>query len=212
MLGYDLQCFSNKSIPHSTDGGQGIALEPVRTKFTYVPTVFSMKKVASLFLEYADDQEYKDLNPKDFIKWQVSSGKVQASGTARCNNFPLKIPEFDLYNRSQDQINTFARGGRQALELLMHERTPNADERDCVCLIDTLLVGVLKKEGLDNKSIEKQLVEGGYAGNVGGARNLMQVANSVGVYFGLYDSGKMPTPYFDEFYDSEWKTIITDNN
>jgi hypothetical protein len=196
MLGYDLRCIIGGGIAHQEPPVVGNAL-------SYVPTGFTMNRTVDLFFVFAEARNFEGLTRADYVNWQVVDGHVNTRNAASANAFPLKVSELDLYDRDEDSLRLICGGGNEALEAVMHNRYPEPDSRDCVCLIDCLIVGQLRLAGQESAEINETIIQLGYAGTVGAANTLVGVANSVGRFFGLFDHGNQPTDYFAEFFDRE---------
>lgn len=216
MAGYDLRCFnsgdkSNATTPPGIPSDDTETNQPFEQFGKVVPSSFSMKRVAELLngylAAYADD--HQPFNRQNFISWQTQLGGVAQNSTAASNCYPLKNLEFDMYNRTAEEIEMFCNGGYQSLLDLVDRITPSWNEREYDCIHSVYLVGKLHAKFNARQERNQCLIDRGFAGTELSADVIFGVGRSVGRHFGLISPDNAPTDQFYEYFSApEWDELF----
>lgn len=198
MLGYDLRCFGGalKTAALLEDEDK-----PDRESTGWVPTGNTFNRVIADYLEFRRDGGQPDKT--SFVDWQVANRAVSRS-TAQGNCFAFSMQEFDLFNRSLEELTRIVNGGEDgllaALSSEVLEPFTLGDERVNVCLVDVLITGRVYQRETTGEARVESILAAGYAGTPNTANTLMALGRNVGKHFGLLNAEHLPTPLFELFF------------
>ena len=195
MLGYDLRCFG-EATAEATMAKERVAKDDV-PQSGWVPTGCSFKNVLPVYAQFRQRHEKDDL--ATFAKWYArTQGAAEKTANAYC--FPYSESEFDLFDSSEERLDTIVKGGKEGLYAAVESTEPYAEgaERERICLVDALLVGRTADMSVPVRTA--WLLQKGYAGTKSAANTLMTVGRQVGRHFGLLDKKNHPTAFFHEYF------------
>lgn len=208
MIGYDLRSISGnaccdptgKTSDHATEVQsvkKTTAAKPAESTNTgWVPSGHPFKMVLNYFLEFRNSNQAA-YSLEDFRNWLVQHKSYQAT-TAKAYEFPLREQEFDLVDRTIEDLRCIARGGQVGLECVLRDRTLDVDERSWVCLVDAWIVGkLISKNVADRNAI---LIEAGFAGTKNACDTLFTVGRTVGEHFALLDVDGSQTQLYEDTF------------
>lgn len=198
MLGYDLRCFGGVQKVVVADAGQK---KRKRESFGWVPTGNTFDQATKDYLEFRRNGGKPD--KASFVDW-LSSHRPISRTTASAYCFGFSMQEFDLFDRSIEELQRIAAGGEDGLCAAMGspvlETFTLGDERVSVCLVDVFITGRAYQREATATARYASLVTAGYAGTPDSAATLMNVGRNVGQHFGLLNAQYLPTPLFERFF------------
>ncbi|WP_425251512.1 hypothetical protein ACPJXG_14885 [Janthinobacterium sp. NFX145] len=195
MLGYDLRCFG-EATAEATMAKERVAKDDV-PQSGWVPTGCSFKNVLPVYAQFRQRHEKDDL--ATFAKWYArTQGAAEKTANAYC--FPYSESEFDMFDSSEERLDTIVKGGKEGLYAAVESTEPYAEgaERERICLVDALLAGRTADMSVPVRTA--WLLQKGYAGTKSAANTLMTVGRQVGRHFGLLDKKNRPTAFFHEYF------------
>ncbi|AET95578.1 hypothetical protein BYI23_F000270 (plasmid) [Burkholderia sp. YI23] len=217
MIGYDLRCLAREIDPdaraavHATAAPVGLTepvagapgVRPGRMRNS-VPTVHPFKAVIVQYLGYRES-EHGIASNDAFRQWLTNHPNRENVAIAEnftSYRYPLGEREFDLHNRSLEQIRLVARGGEEGLRVANGGDLEfvASDEREKVCLMCVGLTGCVYGSFDDGETRAQHLIACGAAGSSAAANNLMLVGRAIGTHFGLLDERFKPTQLFNRFF------------
>ncbi|MBW3509256.1 MULTISPECIES: hypothetical protein [Janthinobacterium] len=195
MLGYDLRCFG-EATAEATMAKERVAKDDV-PQSGWVPTGCSFKNVLPVYAQFRRRHEKNDL--ATFAKWYATT-QNKPLGTAMAYCFPYTKSEFDLFDSSEERLDTIVKGGKEGLYAAVESTEPYAEgaERERICLVDALLAG--RTADMLSPVRTAWLLQKGYAGTKSAANTLMTVGRQVGRHFGLLDKKNRPTAFYHEYF------------
>ena len=184
---------------------------PPNRAFTWVPTVYNFDTVLTKYIAFRK-QTIDDIaiNFKaGFVQFLEDDGYAKNAAISYC--FPLSEREFDLFDRSLDELEIIAKGGREGLEAAFPHHAFRVDARIYVSLVNVFLVGKLWGHA-ENQRIatiaSTPLIQAGFAGAVGSAAAIVSVGKNVGTFFSLLDElTYQPTDYYYEFFGHSYDDL-----
>jgi hypothetical protein len=220
MIGYDLNsiagnaCCGSTLVSTSPSTNQEVAnatnAELDESRDTgWVPTSHPFTEVLKHFLRFRQSQQ-PSYDLQGFKDWLISNytkrtGDTNARirpSTAYGYLFPLRAQEFDLVDRSLDDLECIVEGGKVGLECAVRDRILNVDERAWVCLVDAWIVGQLH-DVRPSQRRNKILSDAGFAGTPNACNTLFLVGRDVGKHFGLLDESGRPTDFYNKFFTTQ---------
>jgi hypothetical protein len=202
MIGYDLRSISrcacsDNRVPASIADDQPVQIttidKPAESTCTgWVPSGHPFKQVLKYFLEFRRSNQ-PSYSLESFGNWLVQD-KHFTKNTANNYKFPLIEREFDLLDRTIDDLDCIAMGGQAGLECAIKGRNLDADERAWVCMVDAWIVGKLS----DYKPKERNaiLIRACFAGTENACKTLITVGRGVGKHFDLLNEDGSPTQFY----------------
>ncbi len=184
---------------------QGQAI-PQNRAFTWVPTDYNFYHVITKYIAFRKQTvDDTTINFKaGFVQFLQEDGYTKNTAISYC--FPLSEREFDLFDRSLDELEIVAKGKQKGLEAAFQHRALCTDERMYVSLVDVFLVGKLWNRTTADRIAT--LIQAGFAHTEGSAKAIVSVGKNVGVFFGLLDARTFkPTIHFDEFFGSSYNDL-----
>lgn len=209
MMGYDLRCLAGEIDPEAV---KECSMKPVQATAAVkreklnnsVPTVHPFRTVIAQYLAYRETEQ-GNANDAAFIQWLRDHPSNENTATAEnftSYRYPLGKREFDVHERSLEQVRFIAAGGEEGLRVANGGDLEfvASDEREKVCLLCAGLTGCAYRSFEDGASRAQQLIVCGAAGSTAAANNLMSVGRAVGTHFGLLDERFKPTQLFNRFF------------
>lgn len=208
MIGYDLRsicgntccdltCNTSPLAPRVQPVIKTTAAKPAESTNTgWVPSGHPFRNVLTYFLEFRNSNQAA-YSLEDFRNWLIQQHDFKAT-TVKAYDFPLREQEFDLVDRTIEDLECIVMGGQAGLECVLRDRTLNVDERAWVCLVDAWIVGkLISKNAADRNAI---LIEAGFAGTENACNTLFTVGRTVGKHFGLLDVDGSPTKLYEDTF------------
>lgn len=220
MIGYDLRsiagnacCGSTRVSTSPTIKQQEVASaatdeieEPRNTG--WVPAGHPFTEVLRHFLRFRQTRQplydlatFRAWLLNNFTRKRGPSGSPIKPSTAKAYIFPLGEQEFDLVDRSLEDLQCIVEGGRRGLECAVRDRVLNVDERAWLCLVDAWIVGQLHNVKLPQRS--EILLAAGFAGTKAACSTLFSVGQDVGKHFGLLERDGSPTHFYGAFFTEQ---------
>lgn len=205
MIGYDLRCLlpcPSGSAVLSSYGSNHPKPQPSQY---WVPTGHSFPTVIDNYVNFrkASGTTVTETPRKAFINWLVKSGINPNTASSYC--FPLGSCEFDLLERSLNDLMIIQDGGKVGLDKALENHVIDSEEHEHVCLMNVWLTGQLSK--YPRKEKIDRLLQHGFAGTENSAQTILSVGKSVGIHFGLLDQTGSPTANFSAFFNGNWPTV-----
>lgn len=200
VLGYDLRCFgcTPKAVVPDLS-------ERERDSTGWVPTGNPFSQVINDYLLFRRQGGKGD--KASFVDWLSTRAHTErpvSRATAQDYCFAFSMQEFDLFDRSLDELERIVAGGedglRAALASEVLEPFVLGDERVSVCLVDVLITGRAYQRETTGDARVESILSAGYAGTKNSANTLMALGRNVGKHFGLLDPKHLPTPLFERFF------------
>ncbi|MDB1112073.1 hypothetical protein PUN49_13175 [Pseudomonas extremaustralis] len=200
VLGYDLRCFgcTPKAVVPDLS-------ERERDSTGWVPTGNPFSQVINDYLLFRRQGGKGD--KASFVDWLSTRAHTErpvSRATAQDYCFAFSMQEFDLFDRSLDELERIVAGGedglRAALASEVLEPFVLGDERVSVCLVDVLITGRAYQRETTGDARVESILSAGYAGTKNSANTLMALGRNVGKHFGLLDAKHLPTPLFERFF------------
>ena len=200
VLGYDLRCFgcTPKAVVPDLS-------ERERDSTGWVPTGNPFSQVINDYLFFRRQGGKGD--KASFVDWLSTRAHTErpvSRATAQDYCFAFSMQEFDLFDRSLDELERIVAGGedglRAALASEVLEPFVLGDERVSVCLVDVLITGRAYQRETTGDARVESILSAGYAGTKNSANTLMALGRNVGKHFGLLDAKHLPTPLFERFF------------
>ncbi|SKA88167.1 hypothetical protein SAMN05421862_105161 [Pseudomonas extremaustralis] len=200
VLGYDLRCFgcTPKAVVPDLP-------ERERDSMGWVPTGNPFSQVINDYLLFRRQGGKGD--KASFVDWLSTRARTErpvSRATAQDYCFAFSMQEFDLFDRSLDELERIVAGGedglRAALASEVLEPFVLGDERVSVCLVDVLITGRAYQRETTGDARVESILSAGYAGTKNSANTLMALGRNVGKHFGLLDPKHLPTPLFERFF------------
>ena len=202
VLGYDLRCFGctpKAVVPDLPER------ERERDSMGWVPTGNPFSQVINDYLLFRRQGGKGD--KASFVDWLSTRARTErpvSRATAQDYCFAFSMQEFDLFDRSLDELERIVAGGedglRAALASEVLEPFVLGDERVSVCLVDVLITGRAYQRETTGDARVESILSAGYAGTKNSANTLMALGRNVGKHFGLLDAKHLPTPLFERFF------------
>ena len=202
VLGYDLRCFGctpKAVVPDLSER------ERERDSMGWVPTGNPFSQVINDYLLFRRQGGKGD--KASFVDWLSTRARTErpvSRATAQDYCFAFSMQEFDLFDRSLDELERIVAGGedglRAALASEVLEPFVLGDERVSVCLVDVLITGRAYQRETTGDARVESILSAGYAGTKNSANTLMALGRNVGKHFGLLDAKHLPTPLFERFF------------
>ena len=202
VLGYDLRCFGctpKAVVPDLSER------ERERDSMGWVPTGNPFSQVINDYLLFRRQGGKGD--KASFVDWLSTRAHTErpvSRATAQDYCFAFSMQEFDLFDRSLDELERIVAGGedglRAALASEVLEPFVLGDERVSVCLVDVLITGRAYQRETTGDARVESILSAGYAGTKNSANTLMALGRNVGKHFGLLDPKHLPTPLFERFF------------
>ena len=202
VLGYDLRCFGctpKAVVPDLSER------ERERDSMGWVPTGNPFSQVINDYLLFRHQGGKGD--KASFVDWLSTRARTErpvSRATAQDYCFAFSMQEFDLFDRSLDELERIVAGGedglRAALASEVLEPFVLGDERVSVCLVDVLITGRAYQRETTGDARVESILSAGYAGTKNSANTLMALGRNVGKHFGLLDAKHLPTPLFERFF------------
>ena len=202
VLGYDLRCFGctpKAVVPDLSER------ERERDSMGWVPTGNPFSQVINDYLLFRRQGGKGD--KASFVDWLSTRAHTErpvSRATAQDYCFAFSMQEFDLFDRSLDELERIVAGGedglRAALASEVLEPFVLGDERVSVCLVDVLITGRAYQRETTGDARVESILSAGYAGTKNSANTLMALGRNVGKHFGLLDAKHLPTPLFERFF------------
>jgi len=194
---------TTKTEEHTTHQEQAI---PQNRAFTWVPTDYNFYHVITKYIAFRK-QTVDDTTinfKKAFIQFLQDDDYTKNTAISYC--FPLPEREFDLFDRSLDELEIIAKGKQKGLEAAFQHRALCSDERMYVSLVDVFLIGKLwNRTTAERLSILRQA---GFAHADGSAKAIVSVGKNVGTFFGLLNARTyQPTDYYYEFFGNSYDDL-----
>lgn len=173
--------------------------------FNWVPTGHKIQTALDAYLKFRSNFPPKD-DRASFLKWcqqnyYQSNSQAYQRTTLQTFCFPLASTEFDIFGRPLQEVETIAIGGSSGLEKAYGSLIfAMPSQRIKVCLVDTLITGLLYQNDLTPAERNKFLVQRNYAGTPQAAQTLLAVGRSVGQHFHLLNEDFLPTELFHIFF------------
>ncbi|WP_250482554.1 hypothetical protein [Caballeronia sp. GACF5] len=221
MIGYDLRCLAREIDPDAGAAVHGMAapagpIEPVADAAAgrqgrmrnSVPTVHPFRTVIAQYLAYRETEQ-GNANDAAFLQWLRDHPSNENTATAEnfiSYRYPLGEREFDVHERSLEQVRFIAAGGEEGLRVANGGDLEfvASDEREKVCLLCAGLTGCVYRSFEDGASRAQRLIACGAAGSSAAANNLMLVGRAIGTHFGLLDERFKPTQLFNRFFGDDF--------
>lgn len=219
MIGYDLKSMASNACCGSTQVTTPASIKQEVASATnddleepkdtgWVPTSHPFTEVLKHFLRFRQSQQ-PSYELQDFKGWLIRNytkrrGDANAEiklSTAYGYLFPLRAQEFDLVDRSIEDLECIVEGGEQGLECAVRGRILNVDERAWVCLVDAWIVGQLHNVKSTQRR-NKILSDAGFAGTPNASNTLFLVGRDVGKHFRLLNDDGSRTAFYDEFFET----------
>lgn len=219
MIGYDLRSIADNTCcgstqvstsPKSKQEAASVANNERKASrgAGWVPTGHTFTEVINHFLQFRKTQQpsydlerFRGWLPNNYTRKRGPSGSPIKPSTAKAYLFPLGEQEFDLVDRSLEDLECIVEGGQRGLECAVRDRALNVDERAWVCLVDAWIVGQLHNVGIPQR--DNILFAAGFAGTKSACGTILSVGQNVGKHFGLLDMNGCPTPLYEKFFTEE---------
>ncbi|SDG29664.1 hypothetical protein SAMN05216591_5569 [Pseudomonas extremaustralis] len=200
VLGYDLRCFgcTPKAVVPDLS-------ERERDSTGWVPTGNPFSQVINDYLFFRRQGGKGD--KASFVDWLSTRAHTErpvSRATAQDYCFAFSMQEFDLFDRSLDELERIVAGGEDGLRAALASEALEpfvlGDERVSVCLVDVLITGRAYQRDTTGDACVESILSAGYAGTKNSANTLMALGRNVGKHFGLLDAKHLPTPLFERFF------------
>lgn len=200
VLGYDLRCFgcTPKAVVPDLP-------ERERDSTGWVPTGNPFSQVINDYLLFRRQGGKGD--KASFVDWLSTRAHTErpvSRATAQDYCFAFSMQEFDLFDRSLDELERIVAGGEDGLRAALASEALEpfvlGDERVSVCLVDVLITGRAYQRETTGDARVESILSAGYAGTKNSANTLMALGRNVGKHFGLLDAKHLPTPLFERFF------------
>ena len=200
VLGYDLRCFgcTPKAVVPDLP-------ERERDSTGWVPTGNPFSQVINDYLFFRRQGGKGD--KASFVDWLSTRARTErpvSRATAQDYCFAFSMQEFDLFDRSLDELERIVAGGEDGLRAALASEALEpfvlGDERVSVCLVDVLITGRAYQRETTGDARVESILSAGYAGTKNSANTLMALGRNVGKHFGLLDAKHLPTPLFERFF------------
>ena len=200
VLGYDLRCFgcTPKAVVPDLS-------ERERDSTGWVPTGNPFSQVINDYLLFRRQGGKGD--KASFVDWLSTRARTErpvSRATAQDYCFAFSMQEFDLFDRSLDELERIVAGGEDGLRAALASEALEpfvlGDERVSVCLVDVLITGRAYQRETTGDARVESILSAGYAGTKNSANTLMALGRNVGKHFGLLDPKHLPTPLFERFF------------
>lgn len=200
VLGYDLRCFgcTPKAVVPDLP-------ERERDSMGWVPTGNPFSQVINDYLLFRCQGGKGD--KASFVDWLSTRAHTErpvSRATAQDYCFAFSMQEFDLFDRSLDELERIVAGGEDGLRAALASEALEpfvlGDERVSVCLVDVLITGRAYQRDTTGDARVESILSAGYAGTKNSANTLMALGRNVGKHFGLLDAKHLPTPLFERFF------------
>ncbi|GAA0425245.1 hypothetical protein GCM10008969_55910 [Pseudomonas veronii subsp. inensis] len=200
VLGYDLRCFgcTPKAVVPDLS-------ERERDSTGWVPTGNPFSQVINDYLFFRRQGGKGD--KASFVDWLSTRAHTErpvSRATAQDYCFAFSMQEFDLFDRSLDELERIVAGGEDGLRAALASEALEpfvlGDERVSVCLVDVLITGRAYQRDTTGDARVESILSAGYAGTKNSANTLMALGRNVGKHFGLLDAKHLPTPLFERFF------------
>ena len=200
VLGYDLRCFgcTPKAVVPDLS-------ERERDSTGWVPTGNPFSQVINDYLLFRRQGGKGD--KASFVDWLSTRAHTErpvSRATAQDYCFAFSMQEFDLFDRSLDELERIVAGGEDGLRAALASEALEpfvlGDERVSVCLVDVLITGRAYQRDTTGDAHVESILSAGYAGTKNSANTLMALGRNVGKHFGLLDAKHLPTPLFERFF------------
>lgn len=200
VLGYDLRCFgcTPKAVVPDLP-------ERERDSMGWVPTGNPFSQVINDYLLFRRQGGKGD--KASFVDWLSTRARAErpvSRATAQDYCFAFSMQEFDLFDRSLDELERIVAGGEDGLRAALASEALEpfvlGDERVSVCLVDVLITGRAYQRETTGDARVESILSAGYAGTKNSANTLMALGRNVGKHFGLLDAKHLPTPLFERFF------------
>ncbi len=203
MIGYDLASLADGCETNAAKSAQR-ARRRSKQSGKWVPTGHTFSTVLKAY------REYRETLPADhgvggLRQWLQDSAQADRYPSFRTSFwsycYPFREPEFDLFERSLEDIQSIESGGKEALVIANcgEEQFIERDERGQVCIVCAGLVGycalIASSETPNERLVRKEFAGTGYSANT-----LLSVGRGVGRHFGLLDRDNKPTDLFHQFF------------
>ena len=202
VLGYDLRCFGctpKAVVPDLSER------ERERDSMGWVPTGNPFSQVINDYLLFRRQGGKGD--KASFVDWLSTRARTErpvSRATAQDYCFAFSMQEFDLFDRSLDELERIVAGGEDGLRAALASEALEpfvlGDERVSVCLVDVLITGRAYQRETTGDARVESILSAGYAGTKNSANTLMALGRNVGKHFGLLDAKHLPTPLFERFF------------
>lgn len=200
VLGYDLRCFGCTPKAVFPD-----LPERERDSTGWVPTGNPFSQVINDYLLFRHQGGKGD--KASFVDWLSTRARTErpvSRATAQDYCFAFSMQEFDLFDRSLDELERIVAGGEDGLRAALASEALEpfvlGDERVSVCLVDVLITGRAYQRETTGDARVESILSAGYAGTKNSANTLMALGRNVGKHFGLLDPKHLPTPLFERFF------------
>jgi len=200
VLGYDLRCFgcTPKAVVPDLP-------ERERDSTGWGPTGNPFSQVINDYLFFRRQGGKGD--KASFVDWLSTRAHTErpvSRATAQDYCFAFSMQEFDLFDRSLDELERIVAGGEDGLRAALASEALEpfvlGDERVSVCLVDVLITGRAYQRETTGDARVESILSAGYAGTKNSANTLMALGRNVGKHFGLLDAKHLPTPLFERFF------------
>ncbi|WP_175425489.1 hypothetical protein [Trinickia violacea] len=208
MLGYDLRCLIGDRVAPVAKDVDGPPLDP-EGGGNWVPTSHPFSTVLSVYNEYRETLP-ADPGADGFANWLRTLPEEERclglKRNFRSYTYPFREREFNLFDRSPDEIRLIEQGGEDGLYAANNgEREFIAgDEREKVCLVCAGLAGYCQQIEATPAARKNRLTKKAFAGTEKSASTLLSVGRSVGRHFGLLDDNDNPTALFHRFFGDDF--------
>jgi hypothetical protein len=198
MIGYDL-----RSLMESDGPGHHLPDVPDEGG-NWVPAGHPFGLVIASYREFQETRP-PDHGMAPFKAWLKSSPLPRHAAFVKnftYYRYPLGEREFNLADRTLDEIRSIEAGGEAGL-LVANDGEPHfvaGDEQEQVCLVCAGLTGHCYERDTNGYARAERLVGLGFAGTQKAADTLLAVGRNVGHHFGLLDARHRPTKFFRWFY------------
>jgi hypothetical protein len=202
MIGYDLRCLANTPCQSAPDAS-GAPRSPGQN---WVPASHTFSTLFPLYVDYRKELgvQYDDVSGAGFMAWLNQHRGPYTVGALRAYCYPFRQTEFDLFDRSLDEIlelhHAIDTGETVGIMKFLSDFAIQSDERRSVCLIDAWCVGYLRENGYNTVQSREILRAAGFAGTPHAAAALVSVGSNVGRYLRLIDEDRRPTALFHDYF------------
>lgn len=202
VIGYDLRCFVPQAqlpIPIANED------LPMVANNNWVPAGHTLHLALNAYLQFRQQENLQN-TIESFRDWYLihifqENGQPYTPATIIAQCFPLQESEFNLFNKTTEEVRIVTNGGEDGLRVAWGDGPFSiGDERTDVCLVDVWLTGRAYTQFNTAAGRVNWLIGAGYAGTANAANVLMYVGRKTGIHFGLLNGQFMPTELFNHFF------------